>query len=156
MAEDFYFSIVNSDGQGFIFPTVVRFEDTYDNPVTPFALPGKDTNDNILISISGPSNRLTLSFEFQDLGEDKGIGNSSDVITIEEQIEWLKKNVLTPNITETYNFTVWNPATSTNILQEDVLVENLRINYENERPGSISASLTCVIGRNPLSIGGAL
>ena len=156
MGDDFEFSIVNSDNMGFVFPTVISFEDNYDNPVTPFSLPGQDSDNNILISITGPTTRLRINFEFQDLGRDFGVNNTEDVITIQEQIEWFKKSVLTPKITEVYKFTVWDPVSQTRIIQEDVLVETFTINYDNERPGGISGTLVAVIGRNPLSLGGAL
>lgn len=84
----------DDDNYQYIITNIVNVDDRQEKKAMSIALPGQSYKNNILMGISGQEAKIEITFNIHDDGTDKAnsasSGYGSEVITIDEQIEYLK------------------------------------------------------------------
>jgi len=88
-----------SDNYQYIVDVLDSVDDSQKKDSTSIAMPGQSYKNNILMSLSGQESDITIQFNIHDDGTDKADGTySSTVVTISEQIDYIKNEIQAPEI----------------------------------------------------------
>lgn len=110
------------------------------------APPGQSPGENVLLGIQGMQGDLTVNFALHDDGTDKsngtaplGVFDNDTVVTIAEQVEWLRDYIHAPDFDAQ-----WTVTHTTGSLLDgmEVFVENVDVSYlQQESPRWTDASI---------------
>ncbi len=80
----------------YIYPA--SLDPNQEKPSTSISIPGKSPRDNIQMGVQGMTMDITVDFTVWEDGEDRANGSySSEVVTVQEQIEYLYQEMHNPS-----------------------------------------------------------
>ena len=138
-------TITNSAGNRFTFSLVNNVVDRDTTANIDISAPGQKAESTTVINLSGLKRFISFDFKLVNDGNDKS--NGSNIITVDQQYDYLKNTVLTGKTDEEYTLVV-----NTRINVTGLLIDNsLRQTFENN-VSYVEGSIQIQVGKNPFKV----
>ena len=156
MANDFILKRGTLDGSGNFVPTgglsfkftaTDAMTDRHSAPNTTINAPGQGSEETTTFNLGGLQRFVGFDFKLQNTGEDKSLGtNASEVITIDEQYDYLKNTFLSGDTDIQYQMSIGT------LVVINCMIDDLSINPTFSNPTFYKGSIQISEGKNALSI----